>query len=172
MISWAALKDDIFDWVDSLTASTIIWAEQMASQPAPPYITLKIISGPVKLGDELRFNTSNDKFFTAGLRQFTLSIQGFGTNALQDLTDILGALDDPDVFEDLKDKSLALVSTPSIIDLTQLLDTVFEERAALDLIFTTPDNRELTTTYISTVNITGDFDDGRVITDDTITLPS
>jgi len=172
-LNWATIKTNIFDWIDPLTSSTVIWGRQMAPQPPPQYITLRRIAGPTRLGaeDELRFNPDTNVFFTAGLREFTLSIQSFGSNAFQDLIDIMAAVEDPDVFESLRAKELALVNTPSIIDLTQQLETVFEGRASMDLIFRTPDNRELSTTFIETAEINGDLDDGRITTTDLITLP-
>jgi hypothetical protein len=172
-ITWATLRDDLNDWIVSITSSTVIWGRQTDAQPPPQYITLNIISGPVKLGseDELRFNSSNDKFSTAGLRQFTLSIQSYGATAIQDMSDIMGSLDDPNVFEDLRSKGMSIVNTPSILDLSQILETVYEGRASMDLIMTTPDNRELALTYISTVNIDGDIDDGRVTMNFDVDLP-
>lgn len=155
-IAWADIKAALYTWVASETGLTTIWSDQNAPQPATPYITLKIISGPVKIGgsDSIVWDVASQSFFLGGQRQFTLSIQSFGAGGLQAMSDLLTSTENPDVITaSFSDNGVAVANTPSVTDLTQMLSTTFEERQSMDVMFYTMDNKTLTMTYIESTEL-------------------
>lgn len=169
-IVWTTVRQNIFNWIDAVSGSTVIWAEQAKAQPSPQFITLKILAGPGNIGeDELRMSSS-DVFFTAGERLFTLSIQSHGSNAQQDIIDILGSLGDPEIYQTyLRANGLAIRSIPFGSDATEQLDTVFEQRKILDIQLAIVHNKDTAVTYIESVEIEADYNDGQVT--QTFTIP-
>ncbi|MCK5603480.1 hypothetical protein KAR91_16465 [Candidatus Pacearchaeota archaeon] len=159
-IAWTSIKVALHTWVSGQSGITTIWANQNAPQPATPYITLNIISGPVKIGgsDTMFWDDVNDVFVLGGERQFTLSIQSFGAGGLQAMSDLLTSTEIPPVITDsFTDNGLAVGNNPAITDLTQMLSTTFEERKSMDVIFYTMDNTELTMTYIESVELNAEI---------------
>jgi len=86
------IKLDIYDWFKNnseFDASSIIWANQSAPQPSPPYLTMNIISGPDEVGtDEVVYDVDSESTKVRGLRTFTLSLNSFGRDSNQYLSDI------------------------------------------------------------------------------------
>jgi hypothetical protein len=65
-IDWQKIKRAIYTWANDLLGVDVIWENENIPQPPYPYVSLNIISGPIKEGgfDELR--TSVDLTRPAG----------------------------------------------------------------------------------------------------------
>jgi hypothetical protein len=59
-ISWRIAEDAIFEWFAGATGIDVIWSDQDVPQPPWPYGTLKIISGPDRIGGEDNIRRSTD----------------------------------------------------------------------------------------------------------------
>jgi hypothetical protein len=143
------LKEVLFDWVrdyslegcfPSLIENHIMWADQSGYQPDPPYITLKIITGPVEVDikDRLEYNETDQRFEAKGTRVITLSINYFGQQSFENMEKLQNSLNLPEVREYFRTNEIIPFDDTGVSNITELLDTVFEERANLDVMFYIP----------------------------------
>lgn len=137
----------------NLDQDKIIFSEELTRKdgprPKPPFITIKILSGPTPIGiDELRVKEGfTDKFQLQGLRQYTVSIQSFGVEGYDLLDDLQTSLDDSERTRQLYvDAEIAIVSRGVLTDITALMETGHEKRSALDIVFNT--NKKLDTSMV------------------------
>ena len=131
------VKDNLYVRTDPLeNPKFIIWANQNRPQPRPPYATLNIISGMNKLGDDtLVLDQVDDKYIVDGIREFTLSIQVRGKDALQIASDFSSRLEMPEVEFQLREKELGIANVVVINDLTELRNTTYEDVRVIDVMF-------------------------------------
>ena len=141
---------------------TVAFAEEVSGadgvRPPKPYITLKIISGPRKLtvDDNLRNKESTDEFYLIGQRGYTLSIKSFGTDYVDGLEKVSTLLEDPVNWEQLKaDADISIVDGGSVSDISAKLETGFEKRATLDIIFNSSNNIITSIGPIESVEVSG-----------------
>ena len=143
------IRDAIFDWVrdyslsncfPSLVENHILWADQDGHQPKPPYIALKIISGPTKIGsmDEMFMDETTNTLKVDGLRTITLNIEVFGSDALEITTRLEASLQFPQVAEYFRARDMSAYDNSGITDVTELLETIYEQRASMDVFFYVP----------------------------------
>lgn len=147
---------------------TVTLAESLVGQDAPrpngPYITLKIISGPRKLtlDDEVRFNgqTEGDSSFSlVGQRAYTLSIQAFRSGHSDALELLSTCLDDPDHYEELKARAdIAITNRGDVIDISGKLETGWESRSSIDIIFNSSNNKPIGIGILEGVKISGELE--------------
>ena len=146
---------------------TITRAEEVTGKDAPrpsgSYITIKTISGPRKLtlDDELRFNGKSEgesNYNLVGQRAYTLSIKAFRAGHNDALQDLSTCLDDPDLCAFLKEKAdIAITNKGDVIDISGVLETGFEGRSSLDIIFNSSNNKETNVGLIERIVVTGEI---------------
>lgn len=133
-MSWVTAKEGIWHWLTSILATeTIVWDKQNVGQPTKPYVTLATDS-LVQVGDDYmgRANSLGVAHIT-GNRDFTLKIQYFGSGAEDKLENVRMATQNPLSLDTLRAYDVIFVSSEPVMDLTQLKQNGYEERAALDL---------------------------------------
>jgi hypothetical protein len=137
------VKDIIYDWVVSysidgcFTESVephVIWAEQTGEQPEPPYITLKVINN-LDVGVKANYTYENDTLSYHKQKSLTLSVNMYGSDAMDVLTRLDDSLSLPEVRQYFIDNQLSPYDTSGVKDITVFLDTVYESRANLDIFF-------------------------------------
>jgi hypothetical protein len=159
-----AIQDKIFDWVNTYSKikptpteneTHIIWEEQDSPQPDSPYITLKIISGPNRVGssDEFQFDESAQKFKLDGMRSLTLSIQAYGSSAHDVLSRLQASLELPDTNDYFRSNDMSMYDYSGIEDITAELDTIMEKRAVMDVFFYIPFGGESEVSAIEQVEV-------------------
>lgn len=136
-ITFATLKTNLYTWaVANIPAMTpVLYYNQDAPRPSKPYITLFLrdfiqigwdyVPKPDALGDAE----------IIGNREFTLQIESYGTNSMQVLENLRSALQNPNVLDTLRANNIVFVNQFPINDTTILLDTQYEERATMDVLF-------------------------------------
>lgn len=144
---------------------TVTRAESVSGKDGPrppkPYLTLKIISGPRKLtlDDNVCFNGKSEgsrNFNLVGIRGYTLSIKSFGIDYIDALEDVSTCLDDPDLNTFLKQEAdIAITNKGDVIDVSALLETGYERRGSLDIIFNSSKNKETSIGLIENVEVSG-----------------
>lgn len=156
------LKKNIIYWAKTYSgiseSGRHIWAYQNSTQPASPYITLNITSGLRKLSttDSLIFDGNTSSFNVSGPRTFNLDVNVYGKNAFAIANDLAISLENPKVTDFFRSKNLSVFgSTPNVINITELLDTIYEERAMFELIFNTTYCINTDLNYIETVEAQG-----------------
>ena len=141
MITLSTLKTKLYTSFDAITSFQIIWANQNAPRPSTNYITLLIGSftriGWDEIGEPDDTETPGEiggATIIKGNREFTLSIQAFGSGALQELINIQSKLEMPSVRTAFTaGNGIAIIDAQNVNDLTGLMDSDFEERANLDV---------------------------------------
>lgn len=133
-------ENAIHSWVMaamSLAADNVIWDRPNAPRPDPPYALLNILSGPRKTGRaaEERYKEL-DTFVYAMRKEFTLTVGIYGGDGyLKQLGNLLDSLEKPSALTTLRQAGLACWGFEPPVDLSTLLDTQFENRAAVDIFF-------------------------------------
>lgn len=148
--------------ITDLEQDKIIFSEELARRdgprPKPPFVTIKILSGPTPIGiDELRLKDGEtDKFQLQGLRQYTVGLQAFGVEGYDLLDNLQTSLDDTYRTKQLYDDAeVAIVSRGVVTDITALLETGHEKRCALDIVFNTNKKFDTAIVPIEHVEFTG-----------------
>ena len=150
------LRLSIYTWFSETSGITTIWAEQAGPKPSRPFATLKLITGAVKMGGQDNLRVSSDgRFVLNGPRSITLRAQVFGKDALEILTTVRDSLDDPDVIDVLDAEGLAVMDDGEPSDITEALETIFEQRAVLDVKFEFNVERATKVTDVNKVGING-----------------
>lgn len=155
-MEFAPVRDAIYTWVSGQTGIKTIWSEQSAPRPPRPYIDLKLITGAIKLGGQDNLRTKSDGTFAlVGPRSITCSIQVFGENAMEILTTARDGLDDPVVIEQLDAAGLSVADDGEPQNITELLETHFEARAAMSVRFELQVERALDTQTVERIGLNG-----------------
>ena len=182
-------RDDLrlafFDYVRENTPSsvTVTFAEDLvgsnATRPPTPYMTLKITSGPTMLGssddlrpkcDALGAPTPDGKFTLSGMRQYVMSVQGFGFDSHDNLARIATLFDFLPTLNLKKNIDIAIVDRGNVEDISELLEVGFERRASLDVTFNSSFNVEVDPSLIETLRASGMID-GNLIPEFEVTKP-
>jgi len=158
-------EDAVWDWVhqalgDVLDDENIIWEKQNEYRPQPPYISLNIVSGPVKLGGqaELRHKTG-DKFTVNAMKQVTISVTAYGGNDLNLIERVQDSLGTVTAKALLRVAGLAVVSEEPIVSASAEIEGGFEERASMDVILSYASSIEDEAGIIEHVELEGEVDD-------------
>lgn len=156
-MEFAPYKTAIYNWFSKQSDITTIWAEQGKARPKRPYATLKIISGTVKLGgqDNLRSDLSAGGFLLNGPRQITVSTNVYGEDAMDILTAVRDSLDDPAVVDDLDAHGLAVKEDGSVQNVTEALESHFEPRAQMDVVFMLQEERKASVVPVDRISLNG-----------------
>ena len=134
-----AKEDAIHDWVMaamSLEANKVIWDRPPAPRPDPPYALLNILSGPQQVGEAEERYKELDTFVYAMRWTFTFTVGIYGGDGyLAQIANLAKSLTKPSARATLRQAGLAVWGSEPPVDLSALLDTQFEDRAAVDILF-------------------------------------
>lgn len=157
-MNFAAIKTALHTWAVSVVAVETIFANQNGNKPENPYCTLLV--QPVQfLGhDEYSIDTLGEITYI-GQREISVSVQYFGTGAMQNAIDLSESLETFTAREGLQADGLVFVDRASAVnDLSEVEDTGFEERAGVDLLFRTCSERSQSGGLIENTVIIGEYD--------------
>lgn len=164
------IDEGLQSWLESIVPYTVVKSGQNTVRPKPPFVSYKMITGMIKLGsfDELYVNKTDNLYHLKGQRQFTVLFEATGTPtdgtlaSIVRATDIIGeiqfALNKPNTTSFFLGLDLAIQEENEITDITELLETEYEPRATLSIIFRTAIDEEVDPGTIETVLISGDVD--------------
>lgn len=127
------LQDAIYDLLDPLFSGQIIWARQKAPQLTTPYFMLNLTTKAIELGAGYEQVRSGSSRTINQHLQCVLNIQAFGQGGVDELFQLPLKLYTEDFQANLLAANLAIVEVNDTLDLSELLDTEFQERASLDL---------------------------------------
>jgi len=132
------LQDAIFDFIVSASGfaeDKVIWNLPGIDRPVPPYLLLSISSGPRKTGDaEIVYTGVQDQFKFPFRKEITLTVNSFAdSDWLSVIGDVTNGLELPTKQLILRDAGLAILNITDPIDLSELLETDFEGRGAVDI---------------------------------------
>jgi len=159
-------KKAIYEWAKKELEIEFIWEDQNGHRPVKPYGTLKIIPGFSKVGstDNMTFKAGSI-FNLAGLREFTLSLNCYGENAIGRANFVASSIDKPSVTEKFSIAELVAVRCEQVQDLSRVKDNEFETRAQVDIKFRTTVIVEDDIGIIETVEIKNEVNNKTIIID-------
>jgi len=141
-IDMTKIEDDlqeIFEKIGRFTEPTLeaYWADTDGPKEAVPSLDMKLISGPIPIGatDEYSFNPVTLRHEIAGLRELTLSVNAYGKTSHQVLSDIQTQFESPPVIDFMLGKNISVMNRGGIDNLSQLQETITEQRHHMDVIF-------------------------------------
>lgn len=136
------IKKAIYDCIRSILDedALLIWADQNQHRPMRPYVSMKLLLGPVAIGQDEERQDEDDFVMISGFRELTLSVNYFGENPFRGLGEVQTRLRFPSTRETLYASGLVFVSDSGLRDLSQLLETQTEQRAQMDLVFRYSEN--------------------------------
>lgn len=153
-----AKQTAIISWIETALSITAIWDKQNALRPDFPYISVNIIAGPQLDGTpEPKYKSTN--IYTYIFRKiFTMSIQIHAvTNHLALLSTLINSIILPTHRATLRAAGLAIYNDTdiSITDISELLNTGFEKRGAIDVTMAYAEEIDDTVGEIQTVGVKG-----------------
>lgn len=163
MINWRLIQEVLVKWVqdyalnyseEDLGEGQVIFEDQSEQRPNGEYASLKVIAGPQRIGHDVLLNATPD-FSISGLREFTLSINLYRTDALERAASLHSRIQDPLVLEMFQAIGLAYISETPIRDLTRPVGPRFEKRFQFDVRFRLADNIATNPGVIEEVNAEG-----------------
>lgn len=111
--------------------------DQNFPRPDNQYITI-LIGPQTRIGRAYTFRPDNaGTMEIVGNREFTVFLQAYGTDSMQILSDLRDSLEKQSVISFFCENEIANAETLLLTDISQLLDSQYEPRAALDLLFRT-----------------------------------
>lgn len=139
------VQDAIYDWVNKqlvgvVDPEAIIWRDQSKTLPQRPMVSLKIIDGPRAVGRNASLSNASEKRFNLGMQHvLTLSVQAFGSSAVQRplaaqiIADLHASLTKLSVLDQFRRVKIAVQDIGAPRNLTELEETEYEDRAGFDV---------------------------------------
>lgn len=133
------LKEKLREWADANTASgvKVIFANQNAPRPDFSYVTILVTSKQQK--EHASYNCSGEtgiNFESTNDQDCSVSIQAFGSDAFSIIEDLRDSLSKRNILQDLREAGIVFVRVASgVNDLSSAVQSRFEERAGMDIMF-------------------------------------
>lgn len=170
-LNWEALEDALYAFVSAKLGIKTHWQHQRIPRPARPYATLRLGSvvalghdetsrafdPDAKPGEELVLTTTGNRELTLTVNVYSDVVTGSGT-ARERLSRLQTAIEAPLAIEALWASGISVVDRGAVLDLTELLETGFESRAALDVRLLVRDLVTESTTFIEHVGLTNNIE--------------
>lgn len=149
-VDFEPIRETLFDWLNQALNQgaeegaegtiPILRAEGDSVRPeeGQGFVDYKFLTGLVKAGmaDELLPVEGNpDQSILRGQRNFTVSVTAYGPKAAECIAQIQQSLSSPIECDILRAGGLAVREDNNVSDASVLLETSFEERVVLDVIF-------------------------------------
>ena len=80
------------------------------------------------------YNSDNDAFDVSGVRNLVIEVNVYGSDALKIASNLSISIQRPDVQQFFRAENISIgASVPNVINITELLDTIYEERRMFEL---------------------------------------
>lgn len=139
-LSNSVIQDAIRDAVLLAGSNTsVIFFRPGAPRPALPYTSIQYLSNVGEINDFEQFDQTDNLVKLFGNREVTYTLNCYGNNALDEANKLQGSIRTTTVRAKLAENvAIRIWRTESIRDLSLLVDSGFEERAAFDIVFNIP----------------------------------
>jgi hypothetical protein len=175
MINFNTFDGIIYDWVTKFTDLTVVWANQSGVKVDLPFIMMNkntLINlghgyiSPIYLDDD-----DNGFQSIVDFCELTINFQSFGSNSQGELHKIKTLSSNHISQDELLKKGISLVNDTGIQNLTGLLDTQYQERASMDLVFRfTIIYDDIETSYIDNMKVGIQYKTGYSTIESTINI--
>lgn len=169
-IPWAEVAQAMRQWVITSTGldeGKVILSHQNAPRPQPPYAVINPKLAITRRGliDEERLVPGQPgKIQRIGHRRISVSLNIYGANAIPFVCMAQSGLERYDVREALEAAAgLTVIDQGQVRDLTAFMETHWEERGQVDVIFGIAQEVIEDVGYIETVEYSGEFSEGETL---------
>lgn len=174
-LNYNVVRQNLYAWAITVVppGMPVIFYEPNAPRPIVPYLSLYLNSIVAVNQDWSSSNAdSAGSIEMKGDRNFTLQVQSYGNDPLTVLENIRTSLQKQTVLDTLRANGIAFYQSLTINDITELVDSQFERRAQLDILFGIGQVYSDVPGYFSTIEVEEEYLDvlGNVVYDDTITI--
>ncbi len=163
-VNITSIENAFITWINLILPSvTTIILYQDETRPQKPYITINIL-GLVRVGQDAQEQPDvSDNQRTVGHREFTLSINSYGSDhneTFQFLDELGTSLQKKEILYTLEADGVSFMrAVGGVNDLTTRLESKYEHRANMDLIFSVQSVENDTVDVIENINMTGEYKD-------------
>lgn len=173
-LNFETIKTNLYSWaLANCPGCSVIFLNENAPRPAQPYVTL-FLTSLNQIGEDFTPESDiNGMVDMVGDREFTLQIQTYGGDCITRLENLRSSLQKQTVLDTLRANGIVFVNHFGINDLTELLDSRFEKRGAMDVLFRIGQNYTDNLGLVETIEVEEIYQDagGNVVYDHTITIP-
>jgi hypothetical protein len=131
----STIRNGLYTFVSTVTNQTTIWYRPNAPRPPLPYITIDIKDYEMVNRDWIAPLDEDCNSYLAGNREFNLDVNAYGPNALVVLERLQTMARTYDIQNLLLDYGLIYVNRVAIVNVSELLDTKWEQRYKLEMRF-------------------------------------
>lgn len=175
-INFATVKLNLYQWIVTQIPGgmpAFFW-EPNSPRPSIPYVTLWL-SSVVAVNQDWTAEDADSLGVVdmKGDRQFTLEVQAYGGDPITLLENIRTSLQKQTVLDTLRANGIAFFQSITISDITELVDSQFERRGQLDILFGIGQVYTDNPGYFDEIELQEVIENqlGNIVFDETITLP-
>lgn len=175
-IDFNVVRTNLYNWAIANIPSgmPVIYLYPNAPRPIVDYVSL-YISTITQIGWDWTQDPLDDTGVTemVGDREFTLQVQAYGGDPMTVLQNLRTSLQKQTVLDSLRVNGIVFVNWNPINDITELVDSRFEQRASMDVLFRIADVSTDNLGVIDTVVLEEVFQNaaGDIVYDETFTIP-
>jgi len=164
MLTQTDIQNTIRAWALLIfPTTTIVFRESLTpsgTRPDLPYIGLKFMSIQAVLSNHQTAPDINEVAVITGTREIIFSAQYYGNNAKTELEKFtLFCKDNVNITYLLKNGGISYIQNLGIHDISTLRDTIYEQRANIDMAFRIGSQVEIDAPIVETVGINGELKD-------------
>jgi|GEM_PF-2008660 len=175
-LDFSIVRTNLYDWAitNIPIGMPVIYLYPNAPRPTVDYISLYIASIN-QIGWDWTQDPLNDTGITTmvGDREFTLQIQAYGDDPLTVLQNLRTSLQKQSVLDSLRVNGIVFVNWFAINDVTALIDSRYEQRGSMDILFRIADVYTDNLGVIDNIVLEEVYFDptGAIVYDETFTIP-
>lgn len=160
-MQFEAIHQAIFDWVKSAVSETpgvtIYWDEPDAPRPPMPAVRISFLTGPTMVGQDSLSPVANNpnQFKITGRRTMLLSVNAYGDEAMQLLSDLQTSISNPLDMEILSAVRVSVLNTSAPRDINTALETKIESRGQMDITLLATEEKIVGLSYIESTEVLG-----------------
>lgn len=138
----AAIKKALYNWLKEELKDTavgpekIVWLDQDAPRPSRPYVGMRVLAGPVQVGDDEEREVSPGIVNVTGNRTLTFTVSVYGSDSYEIACKLHSSTSKKTVQGALYSTGgLSVVERQDVQNVTTKLDTKNESRFEFDTVF-------------------------------------
>ena len=176
-IDFSSVRTSLYNWVIANVPNGMpaIYLYNNSPRPTVDYLSL-YISQVTQIGWDYTQDPLDDSGIAemVGDREFTFQIQGYGGDPLTVLNNLRSSLQKQTVLDSLRASGIVFANWFSINDITDLVDSRFEQRGTLDILFRMADVYDDNLGVIDSIVLEEVYRDaqGNIVYDKTFTIPA
>lgn len=175
-VNWETVKTNIYNWVIANIPAGMPATMYYENSPRPsaPYVTINLAS-IVQVGWDYHPAPSDNAgdVTLVGNREFTVQLQAYGGDPFTVMENLRTSLQLQSVLDSLRANGIVFANWFPLNDITLLVDTTFEKRTSMDVLFRIAQTTNDTVGTIGTVELQEVLENasGSTIYDQTFLIP-